>query len=306
MPQKIFRKGLTVVITGASSGFGKGLAQKLSADGANVVLSARRTALIEKLAKECGPHALAVTVDVSKQEDMKRLSEAAIENFGKFDVWINNAGLGIIGPFTETPLADLVRLMEINLLGMMYGSHYALSHFKREGSGILINMSSFVSQVPLPYGAVYTASKCGITGLSAGLNLELELEGWKDIHVCAVHPWVTDTPWTEHAGNYSGHEIRIGPADDPEKVIGTVIALIDKPEKNVEIGIKPKIAAVSHHLAPAWTEKLNGALLMEMLKKAPHAANTSGSLHSPLPDGTEVQGVLREELKKKITGEKNS
>ena len=299
MPEKMSRKGLTVVITGASSGFGKGIAEKLSADGANVVLAARRTELIEKLAKECGPHALAVTADVSKQEDMEHLTEAAVKNFGKIDVWINNAGLGIIGPFTETPLADLVRLMEINLLGMMYGSHFALSHFKREGSGILINMSSFVSQVPLPYGAVYTASKCGITGLSAGLNLELELEGWKDIHVCAVHPWVTDTPWIEHAGNYSGHEIRLGPADDAEKVIGTVIALIDKPEKTVELGIKPKSAVISHHLAPELTEKLNGALLLAMLQKAPHAANTSGSLHIPQPEGTEVSGVLREKIEEK-------
>lgn len=292
--EKMSRKGLTVVVTGASSGFGKGIAEKLSADGANVVLAARRTALIEQLAEECGRQALAVAADVSKQQDVELLAEAAVKNFGKIDVWINNAGLGIIGPFTETPLAELVRLMEINLLGMMNGSHYALSHFKRQGSGILINMSSFVSQVPLPYGAVYTASKCGITGLSAGLNLELELEGWKDIHACAVHPWVTDTPWTEHAGNYSGHEIRLGPADDPEKVIDAVIGLIDKPEKNVVLGMKPKSAAVSHQLAPESTEKLNGALLLAMLKKAPPAAGTSGSLHSPRPEGTEVTGVLRE------------
>lgn len=299
------RQGLTVVVTGASSGFGRGIAQKLAADGANVVLAARRTKLIDELAIELGGRALAVTTDVSSEEDIARLMAAAESRFGKVDVWINNAGLGIMGSFTDIPLNDMLRLVDINLKGMIYGSHHALRHFKENGSGTLINMSSFISSVPLPFGAVYCATKYGIAGLTAGLHLEMELEGRKDIHVCMVHPWVTDTPWPEHSGNYSGHEITLGPVDDPETVIDAVIGLIDQPQESVEIGSKSKAAILSKHLIPIGTEKLNGILLQEILKSAPSAEKTSGSIHSPRFEGTQVSGNMRNRLKQQI-GKGNS
>lgn len=297
------RDGLTVVVTGASSGFGKGIVKQLSAEGANVVLAARRTALIEELALECGPNAVAVTTDISKEEDIAALYETAISRFGKIDVWINNAALGIIGSFTKVPLEDLVRLVEINILGTMYGSHYALNHFKEQGRGTLINMSSFVSKVPLPYGAIYTGTKAAITALSAGLYQEMKLEGRDNIHVCVVHPWVTDTPWTKHTGNYSGHDLQFGPVDNPETVIGAVIGLIDKPQESIDIGFKVKGTLASYKLAPGVVGKLNGASLMAMLKSAPAADATSGSLHIPQPDGTEVSGDLREKLDRKLKGQ---
>jgi short-subunit dehydrogenase len=303
MAIKASRGGLTVVVTGASSGFGKGIVKQLSSEGANVVLAARRTELIEALAEECGPNAVAVTTDISKEEDIKRLFETATSTFGKIDVWINNAALGIIGSFTKVPVEDLVRLVEINILGTMYGSHYALKHFKEQGRGTLINMSSFVSKVPMPYGAIYTGTKAAITSLSAGLYQEMKLEGRDDIHVCVLHPWVTDTPWTKHTGNYSGHELRFGPVDDPEKVIGAVIGLIDKPQESIDIGFKVKGTLSSYKLVPGLVGKLTGASLMAMLQSAPEADVTSGSLHTPIAEGREVSGDLREKLKQKLKGQ---
>lgn len=303
MPIQAPRGGMTVVVTGASSGFGKGIARQLAAEGANVVLAARRTELIEALAKECGPNAIAVTTDISKEEDMAHLFETAKTEFGKIDVWINNAALGIIGSFTKVPLEDLVRLVEINILGTMYGSHYALKHFKEQGCGTLINMSSFVSKVPMPYGAIYTATKAAITSLSAGLYQEMKVEGRDGIHVCVVHPWVTDTPWTVHSGNYSGHELRFGPVDNPEMVIQAVVGLIDKPEESIDIGFKVKGTLFSYKLAPGTVEKMTGASLMAMLKSAPPADSTSGSLHISGPEGREVSGDLRQKLKEKLKGQ---
>ena len=299
MPEKLSREGLTAVVTGASSGIGKGLVQQLAAEGANVVFAARRTPVIEEMEKELGPNALAVTADVSKEEDIGKLFDAAISRFGKIDVWINNAGVGTYGPFTETPLEDLVRTVDVNLLGTIYGSHYALTHFKEKGSGTLINVGSFGGKVALPYGAVYSGSKYGVAGLSSGMYQEMELEDRKDIHVCAVHPWVTDTPWTYHAGNYSGHEILVGPADAPEDAVEAIISLIDKPQENLDIGLKAKSAAVSDNLMPGATEKATGKLLAKMLHDAPHSEHTSGSLHMPRPEGTTVSGDLRERLKSK-------
>lgn len=168
MAEDVRRAGLTVVVTGTSGGIGKGIVLKLAAQGANVVFCARRTEVIEELAEEIGPQALAVTADVSNEQDVDRLYEAAMERFGKIDVWINNAGAGTLGEFTDTPLKDLIRTVDVNLLGTMFGSHFALGQFKRQGYGTLINIGSFGGRVAIPSGAVYSASKFGVAGLTAG------------------------------------------------------------------------------------------------------------------------------------------
>jgi short-subunit dehydrogenase len=300
MPDEHFRDGLTVVITGASSGIGKGTAKQLAKEGANVAIAARRTVEIETLAEECGPNAIAVTADVSKEEDIARLFEAAMSKFGKIDVWINNAGIGTYGSFTDTPLKDLNRTVEINFLGTLYGSHYALKQFKKQKRGTLINVASFASKVPLAFGAAYTASKYGVAGLTNGLHREMGLEDFEDIHICSVDPWVTDTPWTVHAGNYSGHEIVVGPADDPQKVVEAIISQIDNPHQNLEVGAKVKGTAASSNLMPKATRTMNSRLFQKMLKDAPSSPVTSGSLHEPRTEGTGVSGDLRERFEKKM------
>ncbi|MDN7245138.1 SDR family NAD(P)-dependent oxidoreductase [Planococcus shenhongbingii] len=298
------RSGLTVVITGTSSGIGKGVAKRLAREGANLVVGARRTNLIEALAKECGPNTVAVTADVSKEQDVARLLETAMSSFGKIDVWINNAGIGTFGSFTDTPLKDLNRTIEINLLGTFYGSHFALSQFKKQKYGTLINVSSFASKVPLAFGAAYTASKYGVSGVSNGLHQEMGLEDFKDIHICSVDPWVTDTPWTVHAGNYSGHEIAIGPADDPQQVVDAIISQIDSPQQTLEVGAKVKGAAFSSNLLPGTTRKMNSELFYKMLQEAPPAPTTSGSLFEPRQEGTDVTGDLRERFEKNMSDRK--
>lgn len=293
------RDGLTVVITGTSSGIGKGVAIRLAEEGANVVLAARRTKLIQELAEACGPNAMAVTTDVSKEEDIARLFERTIKKFESIDVWINNAGIGTYGSFTETPLKDLNRTVEVNFMGTVYGSQFALKQFKQQQYGTLINVASFASKMPIPFGAAYTGSKYGVSGLSNALYREMELEHFNDIHVCSIDPWITDTPWTEHAGNYSGHEIRLGPADDPQMVIDAIIGLIDKPQKNVEIGIKAKAASLAGKLAPETAKSLTGKALQKMLAEAPPAPATEGSLFESKTEASGVSGDLRERLKKK-------
>src|SRR5687768_16339409 len=100
-------RGRTFVITGASSGFGRGVAEQLGRYGANVILAARRTEVLEEIAvqvKSAGGNALVVTTDVSNPADMQKLADAAIKEFGKIDVWINNAGVGSVRPFWKIPI----------------------------------------------------------------------------------------------------------------------------------------------------------------------------------------------------------
>ncbi|TWT27342.1 SDR family oxidoreductase [Planomicrobium sp. CPCC 101110] len=298
--------GLTVVITGASSGFGKGVAQKLGAEGANVVLAARRTELIEELAIEIGPNALAVTTDVSQEEDVKHLFESAIAAFGSIDVWINNAAVGVIGPFTEVPTKDITRAVQINVIGTIYGSHYALRHFKEQKTGTLINVGSVSGKIPYPYYTPYSMTKFAVTGLSAALHQEIELEGWDKIHVCTVHPWATDTPWFEHTGNYTGHAAELKPMDDPEIVIDAIIDLISNPKESVDTGAKAKSASISSHLAPGATETFNAKYVKKIIQSAPPAPPTSGSLHEPMQRGTGVSGGIRERMKQEEKQQKRT
>ncbi|PSL36372.1 short-subunit dehydrogenase [Planomicrobium soli] len=306
MANKKKHAGLTVVITGASSGFGKGVAQKLGAEGANVVLAARRTQLIEELAIEIGPNALAVTTDVSKEEDVKHLCESAIAAFGAIDVWINNAAVGVIGPFTEVPTKDITRAVQINVIGTIYGSHYALRHFKEQKTGTLINVGSVSGKIPYPYYTPYSTTKFAVTGLSAALHQEIELEGYDKIHVCTVHPWATDTPWFEHTGNYTGHAAELKPMDDPEIVIDAIVDLIDNPKESVDTGIKAKSAAISSHLAPGTTEAFNAKYVKKIIQSAPPAPPTSGSLYEPMETGTGVSGGIRERMKQEEEQQKRT
>jgi len=232
--------GKVIVITGASSGFGKGAALEFARASANLVLAARRDELLDELVQQCkaeGSVAIAVPTDVSKQDDMQLLAQQAIDNFGHFDVWINNAGVGALGNFWDIPLEDHVHLIEINLIGVIYGSYFALRQFRQQRSGTLINTASGLGKIPAPYYSSYTASKYGVVGLSASLRQEVSETDMKDIHICTVLPMAMDTPWFDHAANYSGHEPEpVPPLYDPQKVIDTYVRLASQPEDEVIVG----------------------------------------------------------------------
>lgn len=297
MAEKKSREGLTVVIAGASSGIGRGVTEQLAKEGANVVFAARRTEVIEDMAAELGPNAIAVTADVSKEADVERLYRTAMDKFGKIDVWINNAAVGLIGPYTEVPAEDMRRVVEINVFGVVIGSHFALRQFKEQGYGTLINTGSIASKIPFPYYMPYSATKHAVTGLTEALHEEIALEGYDDIHVCTLHPWATDTPWFIHTGNYTGHRAELAPMDGPEIVVDVLIGLIDKPQKSVDVETKVSGAVLSHNFLPKSTETLNAKYVQKLIQQAPPAGPTSGALHEPMTEGTGISGGIREQMK---------
>lgn len=293
--------GRTVVVTGASSGFGRSIAQAFGARGANVVLAARRAELLEEVAAEVrggGGQALVVPTDVGQEAEMARLAEAATSRFGRIDIWINNAGVGALGRFDETPIADHVRIVDTNLNGVIYGSHHALRQFKRQGSGTLINMGSVVSRVPMPYYATYVATKHGVLGLGNALNQELKASGFRNIKVVTVMPYAADTPWFDHAANYSGRSPRQILLDPPDKIVRAVVAAARHPRKEVAVGWKAKSALVAHRVSPTLTEALAGAVVHDVqMNDAPSGVPAhSGSVHQPMATGRSVDGGVRERM----------
>lgn len=290
--------GLTdkvVVITGASSGIGRGTAQAFARAGATVVMAARRGYVLEQIAHEfdnAGYRALAIATDVSKPEEVEILAQTAIERFGHIDVWVNNAGVGVVGRFEEVPLTLHEQVIQTNLLGAMYGCYHALRHFRARQQGVLINVSSMFGKLPGPYWSSYIASKFALNGLGDALRQELRQNQQRNIHICTVLPMTTDTPFFEHAGNFTGREIGLpNPIHDPQLVVDTILRLASEPEDEVIIGNAGRLVNVAHSLVPGTIENLFGsqAHRLQFSKTSP-AQETPGAVEQPMPSGTQVEG----------------
>jgi NADP-dependent 3-hydroxy acid dehydrogenase YdfG len=167
--------GKVVVITGASSGLGAATARHLAANGARLVLGARRLDRMQALAKEIGlPAGAVVQTDVTDSEQVKRLTEAAVAAHGRLDVILNNAGLMPHSPLERGKIDDWNRMIDVNLKGVLYGIAAALPYMKAQRSGHIINVSSVAGHKVRPGSAVYAATKAAVRMLSEGLRQEVK------------------------------------------------------------------------------------------------------------------------------------
>ena len=280
-----------VVITGASSGFGKGAALRFAEEGANLVLAARRKSLLKELAKGCeklGVQTIVVETDGSNSDDMEDLAQKAVDEFGRIDVWVNNAGVSTFGRFDEIPLKEHEQVIETNLLGCLYGSYEALRRFRPQGEGVLINVASYLGKGSAPYQSSYVASKHGIRGLDMAVRQELQANNENErIHVCTVMPTSMDTPFFEHAANHLGHPVLpIPPVYDPQEVIEAIVELARNPQDEVVIGRRGKVASAAGKIMPATLErqmakKVHGKLMRQSETEGP----STGSLFRRMRSG---------------------
>lgn len=288
-------KGKVVVVTGASSGFGKGTALELARAQAHLVLAARRADLLTELARQCedfGVRTLAVPTDVGDRRQVEELCQAALGKFGRFDVWINNAGVGALGRFEAVPLEDHVKVIETDLMGVLYGSYFAYRQFLKQGEGVLINMASELGRHTAPYYASYTAAKHGVVGLCESLRQELDQGGIENVHVCLIMPTAHDTPFFDHVANYSGHEVQPPvPLHDPQNVIDALVGLARNPKDQKIVGADGIAKILLKNVAPRTEEKLGARQIHKtQMQDAPGAPETDGAVLSPIPAGTAIRG----------------
>jgi short-subunit dehydrogenase len=219
-----------VVITGASAGIGAELAKQLAAKGAKVVLAARREEELDAVAKGVGEHALAVVTDVTKRSDVERLARAAVERFGRIDVWVNNAGRGISRSVADLTDEDLDAMWTINMKSVVYGIQAVLPHFKARNAGQIINVSSGLSRVPLaPARAAYGAVKAAVNLLTGSLRVELQ-KTHPGIHVTLVLPGVVATEFGVNSMGVGIVDNRKLPGAQPvEDAARAIVDVIENP-----------------------------------------------------------------------------
>ena len=191
-------KGKVVVITGASSGMGEAAAKHLSALGASVVLGARRADRIEKLAREIqdqGGKAQAIAMDVTQRDQVKKLVDAAVEQFGRVDVILNNAGVMPLSPMDRLNVDEWDKMIDVNIKGMLNGIAAVLPYMKEQKAGQIINTSSVAGHKIFNGSAVYSATKFAVRALTEGLRMEVKPYNIRTTIIC---PGAVKTELLEH------------------------------------------------------------------------------------------------------------
>ena len=269
-----------IVITGATSGIGLTTARLAAEKGAKLMLIARNQDALRQLTDEInskGGKATYFAADVAEEGSLRKAAEMTIQNFGRIDTWVNNAGGSIYGRILDVPVEDLRRLFETNVWGVVYGSRIAAEHMRQNG-GALINLGSEVSDAPVPLQGMYSSSKHAVKGFTDALRMELEADGIP-ISVSLIKPTATHTPFVENAKNYLPYEPQLpSPVYAPDLVAEAILYCAENPVRDFYVGEMAKLHSSMATFAPRISEKL-----MELTIDS--SQNSGEPARSDRPDG---------------------
>ncbi len=275
-----------IVITGASSGIGLTTARMAAERGAKVVLVSRDA---DALAREGdrinakGGQAIHVVADVGSREALQAVADRAVDAFGGFDTWVNNAGLTIYGNLWDVEDRDSQRLMQTNFWGTVYGSLIAVEHLRGKG-GSLVNVGSVASDLGFPLQGMYCASKHAIKGFTDALRMEL-LQDDIPIGVTLIKPTSIDTPLPHRARNYMDREPTLPPPIyRPEEVAEAILHAAVHPRRDIYVGGAGKALSNLNAAAPQIYDLLAPAI-SAFERKSEKPRDPAGALHQPAGDG---------------------
>ena len=187
--------GKVAIVTGSTKGIGRAIAERLVNEGAKVVITARTESDVDEVAGHLGDNAVGIPADVSDPASCRELVEETVEHFGRLDVLVNNAGVGIFKSISEMSVEEWRKQVDVNLGGVFYCSKAALPHLSASGDGFVINIGSLASRNTFSGGAGYNASKFGLLGMTEAMMLDVRYD---DVRVSIVMPGSVNTPFNDN------------------------------------------------------------------------------------------------------------
>ena len=187
--------GKVAIVTGSTKGIGLAIAERMINEGSSVVVSSRTGSDVASVADRLGENAVGVVCDVADPVACQRLVDDTVERFGRLDVLVNNAGLGIFKPISEMTVQEWRVQVDVNLGGVFYCSKAALPHLSASGDGYIINIGSLASRNTFAAGTGYNASKFGLLGMTEAMMLDVR---YHDVRVSIVMPGSVNTPFNDH------------------------------------------------------------------------------------------------------------
>jgi NADP-dependent 3-hydroxy acid dehydrogenase YdfG len=277
----------TIVITGASSGIGLATAEQAAAAGARLVIVGRDAPALERIARQLAlehrADVLPVAADVAQRGEVEEVARQALQRFGSFDTWINNAGVGLVGSLLDDfDEACARRVVDTNFWGTVHGSLAAVAHMRRRG-GTLVNIASITADHAVPMQSVYSASKHAVKGFTDGLRQELMAEG-APVAVVLVKPACIATPLIEHVAHPAGRKPRlVSPLYDPRDAARAVLMVAERPQREISIGGAAGLNSVAASVSPGMME-VGAPVLADRQWRDERSDGSTGNLFAPSHD----------------------
>ena len=283
-----------VVVVGASSGIGRETALRFAQRGAKVVVSARSepglTSLVDEI-RRGGGEAMAVAADVAEFDQVKGVADRAVATYGRLDTWVHLAAVALYAPFEQTTPEEFKRVVEINLLGQVYGAMAALPHLKQQGGGALIHISSVEARRAFPLHTAYASAKHGIDGFLEALRVELRHEGLP-ITVTQILPGSINTPLFDKARTKLGVKpMPPPPLYQPNTVADLILYAAEHPRREYIAGGGGQAMLLTQRLSPRLMDALTTRFGFQLqrtdepkLEDAPH------NLFAPIQGYDRVEG----------------
>lgn len=284
-----------VVVFGASSGIGRQAALDFASRGARVVVAARGEAGLQSLVEEIsenGGQAFYVVADAANYEQVENVARECVRRYGRMDTWVHAAGVIQFARFEDTTPEEFRQIIEVNLLGQIYGARVALPHLKQRG-GALIHLSSVEAIRSAPLQSAYGASKHGISGFLESLRAELIHEE-VPVSVTEIMPAVINTPIWETGRNKTGKTIHgpLPPAYHPKVVSDAILFAAENPVRDMVAGAVGLLIRYSERVSPTLADHVTSWVGYRQVGEEPADPYLRDNLFKPVTDSDRVEGTL--------------
>lgn len=283
-----------VAIIGASSGIGRETALQFAKQGAKIVVSARNELGLNSLVAEIqafGGEARAIRGDVADFEQVKAIADYTVEQYGRLDTWVHCAASGILAPFAEITPEEFKRVIDVTLMGQVYGAMAALPYLKQEGRGAMIHISSMEGRRALPLQSPYSTAKHGLEGFLESLRVELQHDKLP-ISVTSIKPAVINTPFYNHVLTKLGVKpTGLPPYYSPKLVAQAILHTAKHPTRDFIVGDVGRILDLAQRLSPELMDAILVAIGFSGQRTSePKSAEGQNNLYAPMDGYTQVEG----------------